>query len=71
MLIWNSNFQIPNSGVQSDYVYAFVEQNNVVKFYADQFKNTYLFEKHYDIPQGVDPYDYLLILNDFTNYTKQ
>lgn len=67
MIRWFSNFQIPNSGIQTPYVYAVVE-NGMVKFYGDENKTIFLWEKEYFIPENVNPYSYLLTLEDFTNY---
>jgi hypothetical protein len=67
MIKWFSNFQISNSGTQTPYVYAVVE-DNTVKFYGDENKTIFLWEKQYFIPSGVDPYSYLLTLEDFSKY---
>ena len=71
MLYWKANFEIPNSGVQSAWVFVSIQEDRkTVDFYADQEKSTQLFTKTYDIPEEVDPYDYLLTLEEFSNYTK-
>jgi len=67
MLRWFSNFQISNSGVQTPYVYA-VFEDGIVKFYGDENKNIFLWEKNYFVPTNVDPYSYLLTLEDFEKY---
>ena len=71
MLTWQANFQIPNSGVQAAMVYAFVEEENIVRYYADQLKTTLLFEKQFTIPANSDPYAYLLTLEEFKLYKQE
>lgn len=71
MIKWEANFQIPNSGVQAREVYAEVESDNsTVNFYADKEKTLSLFVKNYTIPKSMDPYEYLLGLEEFSNYTR-
>lgn len=72
MLFWQANFQIPNSGVQSEQVYAIVEDNTtgiVVNFYSDNTQQHLLFSKNYP-STSLNPYDYLLSLEEFSNYVK-
>lgn len=69
MLIWNANFQIPNSGVQAAWVHAIVDANTV-KFYSDPELKWLMFEREYDIPASSDPYDYLLSLEEFSQYSR-
>lgn len=70
MLYWNANFQIPNSGIQAAEVYAILGEDNYVNFYADKELMRFLFDKKYNFPTNIDPYDYLLSLEEFSNYTK-
>lgn len=71
MLYWNANFQIPNSGVQAKDVYAIatLEDKLIVKFYADIEQKTFLFQREYNLISG-DPYQYLLSLEEYSNYTR-
>lgn len=75
MLYWNANFQIPNSGVQAADVFAVVDDsstanNLVVKCYAEKNQINMLFEKEYIAYNVTNPYEYLLTLDDFTNFEK-
>ena len=69
MLYWNANFQIPNSGVQAANVYATVK-DNVVNFYADIDQTILLFSKEYNFTGIANPYEYLLTLDEYSNYSK-
>lgn len=69
MITWNANFQIPNSGVQAAWVYAIVD-DNTVKFYSDSELKWLMFEREYDISGVDDPYEYLLSLEEFAQYTR-
>lgn len=69
MLHWKANFQIPNSSVQAADVYAVVN-DNVVNFYGDLDLTILLFSKEHSFDKRVDPYDYLLSLEEYSNYNK-
>lgn len=71
MLYWRANFQIPNSGVQAAEVYAVATNDDklIVKFYGDKDQKIFLFEKEF-ISTSSDPYEYLLSLEDFSNYVR-
>lgn len=69
MIAWNANFQIPNSGAQAAWVYAVVD-GSAVKFYSDPEMNWPMFEREYDIPASSDPYEYLLSLEEFSQYAR-
>lgn len=71
MIRWEANFQIPNSGVQTKEVFVFVEDDlKTVKLYGDMQKTIQISEKQYNIPYGIDPYTYLLSLEEFKNYER-
>lgn len=70
MLYWQANFQIPNSGVQSAEVYVIVKNDEDVDFYADNNLSIFLFQKKYTFPTNIDRYDYLLSLDEFSEYRK-
>lgn len=69
MLYWKANFQIPNSGSQSAEVFVLID-NDTVEFYSDSRSENLLFTKEYSFPEEIDPYDFLLSLEDFSNYVK-
>ena len=70
-LHWQANFQIPNSGTQARDVYVFIEEDGkTVKLYGNLEKDIFVSEKVYEFPDNVDPYDYLLSLDEFANYEK-
>lgn len=71
MLYWKANFQIPNSGIQAADVYVVVTNDDklVAKFYGDETLQVFLFEKRYSVSVN-DPYDYLLSLDEFSNYVR-
>lgn len=72
MLYWQANFQIPNSGVQSAEVYVVAENTDegvTANFYSDSTRQNLLFTKYYP-KTTIDPYDYLLSLEEFSNYVR-
>lgn len=69
MIYWKANFQIPESGVQAAEVFVIVEDNEAV-FYGDRALTNLLFKKQYSAPKNVDPYEYLLTLEEFANYSR-
>lgn len=70
MIRWQANFQIPQSGRQTQWVYARVEDDGLVKLYADKQCTDLVLEKDVPIPSGVDPYDYLLSTDYFAAYER-
>lgn len=72
MLTWNANFQIPNSGAQALNVYAFAEYPvdgmSVVKFYADEEKEIFLFDRLFDVDSN-RVYESLAELEYFEKYS--
>lgn len=72
MLYWKANFQIPNSGTQAAEVFVEAETTDGVitaKYYAEKEKINFLFEKTYEDASD-DPYQYLLSLPEYEEYTK-
>lgn len=69
MLHWHSNFQIPNSAVQAADVYAVVE-GKTINFYGDLDRTIFLYSKDHNFEGNSDPYDYLLSLEEYSNYIK-
>lgn len=74
MLIWNSNFQIPNSGVQAANVYMFAELDlNILKlsFYSDSNRANILWTEELEVYDTIDDiYDYILSLEKYNQYKK-
>lgn len=73
MLYWHANFQIPNSGVQTAdvYIVAELDANSVKSFaYSDSELKHVIFNKEYFVTGISDPYDYLLSLDEYAQYTK-
>lgn len=70
MLYWYANFQIPNSGSQSAEVFVIVDDEKSVNYYADNELTTHLFSKEYTFPEHIDEYDFLLSLDEFSQYVK-
>lgn len=71
MLYWKSNFQIPDSGVQSSEVYVKIDEQdrNLVIFYSDEACSHVIFDKKFSVPLNVNPYEYLLSLEYFAKYS--
>ena len=74
MLYWKANFQIPNSGTQAAEVYVTATQTEktvTASFYADKLNQNLLFVKEIETEENLENiYDFLLTLNDFSEYTK-
>jgi hypothetical protein len=75
MLSWKANFQIPNSGYQSEYVFLYAELNADtidLQFYSDIEKcNLMWAESIKYIPSSeIDVYDYVLLQEKYKNYKK-
>lgn len=69
MIRWEANFQIPNSGTQTKEVFVIVDEDNrTVKFYGDREQRIHIMDKQYMIPFGMNPYQYLLSLDEFKEY---
>lgn len=69
MLYWNANFQIPSSGVQCADVYVLVEENQIKYYSEKELRNNFMTET-YNFPRSIDPYDHLLTLEKFSQYTR-
>lgn len=69
MLHWYANFQIPNSGVQCAEVFVVAEENEI-KYYSERELHNNFMTETYNFPRGVDPYDHLLTLEKFSQYTR-
>lgn len=74
MLVWNANFQIPNSGVQSAFVFLFAEKidnKTNLSFYSDENRKNLMWEEELDFSGKVeDIYDYILTLEKYQQYKK-
>jgi hypothetical protein len=75
MIRWFSNFQIPESGIQTRWVYAIQQHQDTdtvtVGFYADPNRVTHLYDRKFPSPPlGVNLDDYLLKLPEFSQYEK-
>lgn len=73
MLVWDANFNVPNSGTQVATVYAFagevVDGSCAVKFYGDEDQTIYLFEESFSVSEDSDDvYGDLLDLEYFSLY---
>lgn len=75
MLEFYSNFNIENSDVQSEYLYAVAnhnpdDKNVLVSFYSDKECFNKLFEKQFDCDHCDDVYDFILQLDYFSKFNK-
>ncbi len=74
MLKWNANFQIPNSGTQSAWVYLSAEVSETsatLNFYSDDTKTNLIFKKDIDYrAEYGDIYTYILTLADYEHYER-
>lgn len=72
MLVWEANFQIPNSGTQSRYVFLIAdksEETTILSFYSDEDGKNLLWSEEIDVPNSVvNVYDYLLSLEKYQSY---
>jgi hypothetical protein len=74
MLRWNANFQIPNSGTQSAWVYLYADTDESIatlSFYPEDTKTNLIFKKdiEYKAEYG-DIYTYLLTLAEYEHYER-
>lgn len=75
MIKCKSNFNIENSDIQSEYLYALAsydEENKYifVSFYSDKECFNKLFEKQFYCDSCDDVYDYILKLDYFSKFNK-
>lgn len=74
MLVWNANFQIPNSGVQAAFVYMLAEKSEdkiILSFFSDENKTQLLFNEEIEaLNQNLEIYDYILTLEKYQQYKK-
>lgn len=74
MLKWNAKFQIPNSGIQVDWIFLYADitdSGNDLLFYSDADKQHLLYQKTIDfIDPNMDVYDFLLSLEEYKNYER-
>lgn len=74
MLVWNANFQIPNSGVQAAFVYLFAEKEEdklKLSFYSNNENTQVMWEEKIDfIGNDENIYDYILSLEKYQQYKK-
>ena len=74
MLRWNAKFQIPNSGIQVDWVFLYASVGDLTTdllFYSDIDRQHLLFQKTIDfIETDMDVYDFLLSLDEYNNYER-
>lgn len=74
MLVWEANFQIPNSGIQSKYVFLTAEKtesSTILYFYSDESCINLLWNEETNIPDDVkNIYEYLLTMEEYKNYKR-
>lgn len=79
MLKYQANFQLPNSAIQCEYVYAVIyniaewktEKKLHVVHYADQDCKIFISSAVFELDSTIEnPYDYLLSLEEYKQYSK-
>jgi hypothetical protein len=73
MLVWPANFQIPNSGTQSAFVFLFAEvEGNIatLNFYSEETRTNLLWSEELEYTSNEEIYTYILSLEKYKEYKR-